>query len=129
MATAPQKTEAKAEAKAPAQDLVKVNAKAMQVGIGPEVIGLLDRALNEETKAHEMLDGVKTKRYDAISKFVLGILHAANNDKAIDLSAAFSGDKNRMNKLNNQIGIALGYRELQETADGENTVQRVVVAK
>jgi hypothetical protein len=110
-------------------DIVKVNPKAMQVDIGPKVIGMLDRALQEQDKAMDLVESSRAKKYDALANMTHGILNAAKADTNIDLSAAFSGDRKRMEKLNNQLGIALGWREMVTVADGDRQVQRVVMAK
>jgi hypothetical protein len=110
-------------------DIVKVNPKAMQVEVGPKVIGMLDRALTDADKAFDYAEAAKSKKYDALANMTHGILNAAKADQNIDLSAAFSGDRKRMEKLNNQLGIALGYREVTTVADGDRQVQRVVLAK
>ena len=110
-------------------DIVKVNPKAMQVEIGPRVIGMLDRALTDADKAFDYAESAKAKKYDALANMTVGILLAAKADSSIDLSAAFSGDRKRMERLNNQLGIALGYREVVTVTDGDKAVQRVVIAK
>ena len=133
MQSPPPKAQAQAEAKPEAQnvgsDIVKVNPKAMQVDVGPKVIGMLDRALTDADKAFDYAEQAKSKKYDALANMTMGILNAAKADTNIDLSAAFSGDRKRMEKLNNQLGIALGYREITTVADGDRQVQRVVLAK
>jgi len=128
------KDKAKVEGPATAQkstsnEIVTVNPKAIQKDIGPMVIGMLDRALTDADKAFDYAESAKSKKYDALANMTMGILHAATHDQNIDLSAAFSGDRKRMEKLNNQLGIALGYREIVSTGDGDKNVQRVVMAK
>jgi hypothetical protein len=121
--------EKQAKAQSESTDIVKVNPKAMQVEVGPKVIGMLDRALTDADKAFDYAESAKSKKYDALANMTMGIFNAAKADTNIDLSAAFSGDRKRMEKLNNQLGIALGYREVTTVADGDRQVQRVVLAK
>lgn len=125
---------AKTEAKKPKTEKVELpaialNAKALSTDIGPKVLADLDKSNKEEAKAHELLSGVKTKRYDALSSLTLAIIKAAKADKSIDLNAAFPNDQvgsiPRKNRLLDQIGVALGYKELEDTETG----QKVTFAK
>lgn len=110
-------------------DVVVVNKNALSTDVGPKVIALLDRAKADEDKALAALGEVRTKRYDAIAITTMAILKAAEADKSIDLSATFSGDTKKMNRLNDQLGIALGFREVETVIDGEKTFQKIVTAK
>lgn len=119
----------KVKAEKPAADIVKVDPKAMQVDIGPKVVALFDRSAQADATALDHIDRAKNLKYDAISTLTLAIINAAKADKGIDLSAAFSGDRKAMEKLNDQIGLAIGLKEIVTTVDGDKKVQRVVVAK
>jgi hypothetical protein len=59
------------------------------------------------------------------------IVKAAKNDSSIDLSIAFSGDAKKMNLLNDQIGLALGFREVTTLPATETAaeIKRIGYAK
>ena len=107
----------------------KINQKALSLDVGPKVIGILDRSLNEASKALDLEMSARGKKYEAMSFMTQGILKAALNDNTIKLSAAFSGDRKLMENLTKQLGLALGFREVVTVTDGDKSVQRVVVAK
>lgn len=104
-----------------------VNAKAMSKDVGLAVIASLASAEDSITQGEQMVALGRKKRYDAQSQLTLAIVKAATNDKSIDLTAAFSEDKKLQNYLNNQIGIALGYRTVMDVPGkkGEQVVSYV----
>lgn len=110
-------------------EIVKVSKKALSVDVGPKVVAMLARANDDETKAMEALEGVKSTRYQAISMTTTAILKAAQNDPTIKLGDAFSGDTKLMGALNDKLGIALGFREVVPVVDGDKTFYRVVPSK
>lgn len=127
-AEAKNEEERKKAGKAPAKavTIVPIAAKALSRDVGPKAIAALSRAKDDEDKALKVLDGVATTRYDIIANVTMAIVKAAKIDKNIDLAVSFSGDKKKMNELQNQLGIVLGTREIKSTQDGTNVMQRVV---
>lgn len=118
------------KAKGQALDIVpKINSKALSLDVGPKVIGILDRSLQEQGKGMDLLSSAQGKKYEAMSLLTLGIVKAAIADNTIKLGAAFSGDRKEMETLSKQIGLALGFREVVTTVDKDKQVQRVVIAK
>lgn len=101
-----------------------VKSSALSLDVGLFVLKSLDSANKDEAQAKDLLAGVKTKRLDVISKLTLGIVKAATNDKSIVLDAVFK-EKKDMATLNNQLGIALGFREVVTVGDGDKAKQRV----
>jgi hypothetical protein len=120
---APAKGADKAEA---AQEVVTVNAKAVSKDVGPAVIGELAKTYDMETEANAMLNRVDAGRYTAMTMTTEAIVKAAKADKSIDLSLAFSDDKKEVERLNTQIGLALGFREYHDTGKGKH---RLIYAK
>jgi len=103
----------------------KINAKAMSKDIGVALIRELAATDADTEKGKAMLAAAATKRYDLQSKLTMAIVKAASNESSIDLSHAFSDDKKAQGLLNNQLGIALGYREVATLPNGKATVQYV----
>lgn len=107
----------------------KIKANALSLDIGPKVIEIFNKSAIEQDRGHELLNSAQGKKYEGMSLLTQGILKAASADTSIDLSAAFSGDKKKMEHLTKQIGLALGFREVQTQKDGDKSVERVVIAK
>jgi hypothetical protein len=107
----------------------KIKANALSLDIGPKVIAIFDRSAQEQDKGHELLNSAQGKKYEGMSLLTQGIMKAAMNDQTIKLSDAFSGDRKKMEHLMKQLGLALGFREVQTQKDGDKNVERVVVAK
>ena len=121
-----------APAKTPGKEvdiIPKINSKALSLDIGPKVIGILDRSMQEQEKGHDMILAAGAKKYEAMGLMVQAIVKAATADPSIKLGQAFSGDRKLMEGLNKQIGLALGFREVHTVMDGDKQVQRVVTAK
>lgn len=110
-----------APAPKPMKEIVTVKAAALSVDVGPNVLAGLDKSYKDEAKANELLAAVEGKRYDLLSQLTQGILKAATADDSIDLTVAFSGDNKKMNVLNNQLGLALGFREVYTTEAKDGT--------
>lgn len=127
----PANTAPKAEKKAkPVKELVTVTSGALSLDVGPAVIAGLAKSYEQEQKANQIMQAVESKRYDLLSQTTAAIVKAAKADDSIDLSAAFSGDTKKMNVLNDQLGLALGFREVQEATDaGGNVIKRIGTAK
>ena len=108
--------------------LVPIKKSALSVDVGPRVIhamfGMEERvgALVEELHT---LRGVK--RYEQLSELTLAVAKAARADNNIDLAATYSGDKKAMEKLNDQLGIALGFREVKSNVDRNGLTYEVAV--
>lgn len=132
-----EKTEAKAEApkvekvRAAVKEVVSIKASAISADIGPTVLAGLDKAYKDEAKAQELLQAVEGKRYDLLSQLTNGILKAATADPSIDLTVAFAGDATKMNVLNDQLGLALGFREVtvMPATDKVQEIRRIGPAK
>lgn len=112
------------------REMVTVKSGALSVDIGPMVIAGLAKSWDVEQKANAMLMEVESKRYDLLSQTTAAIVKAVKADDSIDLSVAFKGDPKLMNVLNDQLGIALGFREITVGVDaGGNEIKRVATAK
>lgn len=103
---------------------------AMSVDVGPAVIAGFSKALQDEAAANAVLQQVDAKRYDLLGKLTAGIIKAAKADSSIDLSTAFVKDPKAQGRLNDQLGIALGFREVQTINPGtDKEAQRVAWSK
>lgn len=128
---APKKSEEKKPGKFQSREVVTVKSGALSTDVAPLVLAGLQKTFVDEEKAHALLQGVADKRYDLLSQTTAAILKAAKVDDSIDLSAAFSGDVKKMNVLNDQLGIALGFREVTIIpAEGDKPeIKRIGTAK
>lgn len=109
----------------------QIKARAMSKDIGPAVIASLAQAYIDETKARELMQGAQSKAYHSLARLTEGIVKAVKNDGSIVLRAAFVGGKDGaqdMAHLNDQLGIALGFREIITVGTGDKAKQRVVYA-
>lgn len=115
----------------PVREVVTVKSGALSTDVGPAVLAGLASAYDKELKANAIMMEVESKRYDLLAQLTAAIVKAAKADDSIDLSVAFGSDnKKAMNVLNDQIGLALGYREKVITTDaGGNEIPRIQVAK
>lgn len=135
MAKEAKKTDDKApkaeKAKPAVKDVVTIKASAISADVGPNVLANLDKAYKDESKAQELMQLVDSKRYDSLTQLTAGILKAAQADNSIDLSVAFSGDNKKMNVLNDQLGLALGFREVTvlPATDKVEEIKRINYAK
>lgn len=127
------KTETKkAEVKEPKpmKEIVSVKPGALSTDVGPAILAGLDKSYKDEAKANELMQGVEAKRYDMLAQLTNAILKAANADDSIDLSKAFTGNRTDMNTLNDQLGLALGFREVTEVeAKDGSMMQRIGTSK
>jgi hypothetical protein len=98
-----------------------ISAKAMSKDIGPLVLKQWAQMYDTEQEVEKVLMQVDAKRYDLLSHLTVGIVKAARNEKSIDLTVAFmdgpEGAK-AMGHLNDQIGLALGFKEVQTINQG-----------
>jgi hypothetical protein len=102
----------------------------MSVDVGPRVLASLDKTFKDEAKVNDMLTDIKAKRFDALALTTEAIVKAAKADDSINLAAAFAGDTKQMNVLNDQIGLALGFREKVEVVDGKGAkTYKIATAK
>lgn len=106
-----------------------IKAGAISKDVGPMVIMGLAKAYEDEAKANALIDAVKAKRYDLLAATTQAIVKAAKADDSIDLSAAFKDNKKALNMMNAQIGLALGFREVETTGEGDKAKSRLVYAK
>jgi hypothetical protein len=112
-----------------AVELVTVNKNALSTDIGPYVIAGLSKSYVDESKANQILDEVAKKRFDLLAQTTAAIVKAAKADPSIDLTATFKDDKKAMNKLNDQLGLALGFREVYTTIVNNEERQKIGTAK
>lgn len=106
-----------------------IKSGAISKDVGPLVIAGLAKAYEDEAKANALIDAVKSKRYDLLAMTTQAIVKAAKADDSIDLSAAFKDNKKAINMMNAQIGLALGFREVETTGEGDKAKSRLVYAK
>ncbi|HEY6020873.1 MAG TPA: hypothetical protein VIY48_13530 [Candidatus Paceibacterota bacterium] len=110
--------------------IVTVKAGAISKDVGPAVLAGLDKSYKDEAKANQLIEEVKSKRYDLLSSMTLAIVKAAKADDTINLDASFSGEAKKMNVLNDQLGLALGFREVVKGKDSAgNEVAKITYAK
>jgi hypothetical protein len=96
----------------PAKVIATVKAGALSLEVGPAVISGLDRSYKDEAKAKGMLEVIDKKKYDLLATMTAAIVKAVKADDTINLSATFNNDVKQMNLLNDQLGLALGFREV-----------------
>lgn len=106
-----------------------VNPKALSVDVGPRVAIGMAKYAETLAQANQMIQQEESKRYDLLAQLTGAIVKAANADKGINLAAVFSGDLKQVNMLNDQLGLALGFRRVVTVGEGDAAKQRVVTAK
>ena len=106
-------------------ELVTVKSGALSTDVGPRVIATLSKAYDDESKAHALLEGVASKRYDIMAQLTEACMKAAKADDTIDLSVTFKGDNKLMGRLNDQLGLALGFRSTVTTGKGDKAKKRI----
>lgn len=99
-----------------------IDKKALQKDVGIKVIAAMCSARSDDDEANKLKTAAAAKNFDAQSQLTFAIVNAALADKSIDLAPAFGEDKKLYGFLTNQIGLALGYREVVETPKGGQTV-------
>lgn len=109
--------------------IATVKTGALSTDIGPMVISGLSTAYVEEAKANAIIESVKTKRYDLLSAMTMAIVKAGKADDTINLAAAFKDDKKGASLLNDQLGLALGFREVTTVGEGDKAKQKIGYAK
>lgn len=112
---------------APAKEITvpKIKASAMSKDVGPAAVIALFKADQDVAQATALTAGAERKRYDTKTSLTLAIVKAATADKSIDLTATAKPDKEgkaAMSVLNDQLGIALGLREVVDNAEGKPRV-------
>jgi hypothetical protein len=107
----------------------KIKAGAMSKDVGPIVIAGLAQAYADETKGRELITGAQSKTYNLLAQLTQAIVKAAKADTSIKLSVASGTDAKAQGLLNDQIGIALGFRDVITVGSGDKTKQRVTYAK
>lgn len=107
----------------------KIKPGAMSKDVGPIVIAGLAQAYADETKGRELITGAQSKTYNLLAQLTQAIVKAAKADTSIKLSIASGTDAKAQGLLNDQIGIALGFREVITVGSGDKTKQRVSYAK
>jgi hypothetical protein len=108
--------------------IVAVKRSALSVDVGPRVIHALWNNSSREMEITDELNQLQgRKQYEQLSQLTMAIIKAARADKSIDLSVLYEGEKKAMEKLNNQLGIALGFREVKSEPDKNGVVYESVV--
>jgi hypothetical protein len=105
-----------------------IKQSAMSLDVGPRVISGLMQVSETEAEANKLMSQVANKRYDLLAQLTQGIVKAAKADKTISLAAYFSKDPKQVNAVNDQLGLALGFRKVASVGEGEKARQRVVLA-
>lgn len=88
----------------------RVAKGALSLDVGPMVIAGFAKVNTDTEQATAMLQGARAKQYDLQSMLTLAIVKAAVADKSIDLTVAFGEDNKKKIYLNNQLGVALGFK-------------------
>lgn len=103
----------------PSVELIPViDKRAMQKDIGIKVISALSQSVADTEKAQQLTRAANERAFDAQSQLTMAIVKLATIDKSIDLSTAFDAEnKKGYTHLTNQIGLALGYREVYTIKD------------
>lgn len=121
------KTAAKAEAKAPARELVVPALKpgAMSVSVGPVVLAAIGSYTQGERQIGELKRSIEQKQYEALAQMTAGIVKAAKADASIRLEGVFE-DKQAKARLNNQIYFALGLKHAITVGKEGSEKQKIV---
>lgn len=103
-----------------------IKAGALSVDVGPKVIaGMFDSYVKEE-QANKLIAEIETKRFDMLASLTSACIKAAKADPTINLAVTFEGDKKKMSLLNDQLGLALGFRVVTETDDGKGNKKQSI---
>lgn len=122
----PEPEVAKAKKEAEGKVIAVVNSKALSVDVGPRVIAGMSKSIEQEEQANKIILEVAAKRFDMLADTTAAIVKAAKADNNINLSAVFKDDKKAMSLLNDQLGLALGFRQVSETKDaGGNIIKKI----
>lgn len=107
----------------PSTEIVTVKPGALSVDVGPQVLAMFLSTSKDAVKIEEMKANVAGKTYDMLALLTLGIVKAAQNDDSINLPDAFKADaRASVNKLNDQLRIALGISEVVQVSDGVSKI-------
>lgn len=107
----------------------RVNSKALSKDVGPAAVKLAFQSETDAVKAQQLGEQAKKSKYAVMAMLTQAIVKAARADKTIDLTAtAKSGPDGAkaMNTLNDQIGLALGLREVITVGEGDKAKEKVV---
>lgn len=122
---------AKAKATAAVAVIPQINSKALSKDVGPYVAKNWNTANTDEEKADALRAGAQKKKYLLLASMTEAIVKAAKNDKSIDLKATVmqgpEGTK-AMAALNDQLNLALGFKEVVSVTKGNTTTQKLVWA-
>jgi hypothetical protein len=97
--------------------IVPIKRSALSQDVGLRIISEM---FGDEKRIDEMIQEqhlLGSKRKHQLSELSQAVIKAALADETIDLTATFSGDKKAMGKLNDQLGIVLGFREVVSRRD------------
>jgi len=120
---------AKEEKRTVGTGLYALKGSAVSLDVGPRVI---NEWFKDDIKIDALTNEINTlkgqKRYDRLADLTLAIVKAAEHDDKIDLTATVSTDKKAKEKLNNLLGVALGFKEVKQAEPDKNgTVVDVIV--
>lgn len=101
---------------------------ALSKDLGPMIIAGLAKTQRDETQAKQIIAGVQTKSQALLSQLTMGIVKLALADKTVNLAAIFGDDKAAKVLLGNQIGLALGYRQVYTVGEGAKAKQTIAYA-
>lgn len=89
-----------------------LKSNAMSLDVGPKVLAAIGAFTRSEREIGELKASVEAKRYEALAATTAGIVKAAQADTSIRLETVFTGDKAAKARLNNQIYLALGLKQV-----------------
>lgn len=102
---------------------------AKSLTIGPMVIQNLAKANEEDAEAEALKQSSGKRKYESIAQMTLALVKAIKADDGIDAEAVFADDQKRITKLNEQLGIALGVREIVTVGKGAAATQKTQYSK
>src|SRR5258705_1611475 len=85
---------------------------AMSVDVGPVVLAAIGAFTRAEREIGELRRSAEQKQYEALARMTAGIVKAAKADNSIRLEQVFTGDKASKARMNNQIYLALGLKQV-----------------
>lgn len=109
----------------------KIAKGALSKDVGPVVIKQLATAWDDDVKIEQMKVGSEKMKYSALAALTQACVKAARADDSIDLTATTKSGpdgQKAMGVLNDQLGLALGFREVVTVGEGDKAKQRIIWA-
>lgn len=103
-----------------------IKSGALSVDVGPKVIAGMFESYAKEEQANKLIAEIESKRFDMLATLTSACIKAAKADPTINLAVTFEGDKKKMSLLNDQLGIALGFRVVNEVDDGKGNIKKSI---